>query len=174
MRFLRKLLDSYSPGHLGLDGIAALPPLITRILAGYVFYLTGRKKLGDLDAFIAYFDHLGIPFPDIQAPFVGGLEFAGSIALLLGVATRLFALLLSITMVVALITAHREQFIQAWSPTSKIDPTQITALVLLALLAWLVVHGAGRLGMDGLAAWWLRRREEEGTPDPPKAPLPSG
>lgn len=49
---------------------------------------------------------LGLPMPMLLATIVGYIELVGGFALLLGFATRLFALPLLITMMVAILTVH--------------------------------------------------------------------
>jgi len=58
----------------------------------------------------AYFGNsdwgLGLPFPELMAALVGGTEFLGGWLLVFGLATRLIAIPLMITMLVAAVTAH--------------------------------------------------------------------
>ena len=49
---------------------------------------------------------LGLPFPEFMAAMAGGTEFFGGWLLLFGFATRLIAIPLMVTMVVAAVTAH--------------------------------------------------------------------
>lgn len=83
----------------------AIAPLIIRIIFGISFILHGFPKLQNLAGTAQFFSKLGIPVPHISAPFVGGLEIIGGIALLLGVGTDLFAGLLAIDMLVATLSA---------------------------------------------------------------------
>ena len=59
-----------------------VPPLLARIVLGVVFVQSGWGKLHDLDRVVAFFTELGIPAPQIQAPFVAGTELVcGTLAL---------------------------------------------------------------------------------------------
>ena len=122
------------PARLGLRVAAAfafLPPLLTRITLGHAFFLT--------------------PAPVLNAHVVARLEFYGGILLVLGLLTRLVALGLAGTMVVALLT-ERKQFFESWRFTGDIGPTDIASFVFLLLLTWLVVYGPGVVGLDALLA----------------------
>lgn len=129
------------------DTLAApLAQLLTRIVFGQAFLLAGYGKLQNLDRTIAFFEGLGIPAANLQAPFVAGVEFVGGILLLLGLGTRISALFLTVTMVVATLTAHLKDF--AWDDSfAKIAP-----LPFLCAMLWLLAKGAGKLSCDHLLA----------------------
>src|SRR5437016_1652181 len=46
-----------------------LAPLLARVTVGWVFVTTGWGKLHNLQKIIDYFTELGIPYPQLQAPF---------------------------------------------------------------------------------------------------------
>ncbi|WP_298634878.1 DoxX family protein [uncultured Umboniibacter sp.] len=72
--------------------------------------MAGSKKLNNIDSTIAWFGNhdwgLGLPFPELLGWSVALLEFAGGFLILFGLATRVIALLLFVTMIVAAFTAH--------------------------------------------------------------------
>src|SRR5258708_24269966 len=82
-----------------------LPPLVARIVVGWVFLWSGWGKLNALPRMIENFRSWGIPYPEILTPFVSGVEFVGGILLLLGFLTRIAAVPLGVVMVVAIISA---------------------------------------------------------------------
>lgn len=139
--------------------LAFVPALATRLVLGYGFYLTGSGKLLHLDNLVRYFHELGIPFAELQAPFVATLEFVGGMALLAGLMTRFFAFGLAGTMAVALLTADKMRFLESWSRDSDLVPTDVTSFAYLILLAWLAVYGGGALSLDA-AVRRLSTREE--------------
>ena len=127
-----------------------VPGVLTRLLAGYAFYDSGRGKLQNVENTVSFFTDLGIPFPELNAAFVSRLEYYGGMLLLLGVLTRIVAVLLSSTMVVALFTADRETFMGALFRTSEAGLSDVAPFVLLVFLSWLVVKGPGWLSVDTL------------------------
>lgn len=86
-----------------------LGPLALRIYLAPIFILAGWHKLHALEDTAYYFgEFLGLPAPMLMATLAGLTEFIGGIALLLGLALRLLAIPLMITMLVAAATAHWE------------------------------------------------------------------
>ena len=136
--------------------LAFLAPLATRIVVGWAFYLTGSGKWAHFDNTVTFFTELGIPYPVANAAFVATLELVGGIALIVGLFTRLFAAGLASTMVVALLTADKQRFLESWSTASEISPTDISAFVFLLFFAWLALYGPGPVSLDKLLAKWLR------------------
>jgi putative oxidoreductase len=142
------------PARLGLRAAAALaflPPLVTRIALGHAFFLTGRGKLANFDTFVSFLAEQGVPAPVLNAHVVARLEFYGGILLVVGLLTRLVALGLAGTMVVALLT-ERKQFFDSWRFSGDVGPTDIASFVFLLLLGWLVVYGPGVVSLDALVA----------------------
>lgn len=143
---------------------AFVAPLITRLAIGYAFYEAGKGKWGNLENTTGFFESLGIPAPAANAAFVATLELVGGLALMLGLGTRLFALGLSGTMAVALLTAHRSEFYNALRGAGDAGVTDVVPFVYLTLLLWLVCFGPGALSLDRmLARWWKLEPATSGT-----------
>lgn len=153
-----------------VEPLAFLAPLATRIVLGLGFYRTGTGKLAHLDRTSEFFAAIGIPLPAANALFIGSLETVGGIALVLGLATRPFAALLSATMVVALLTADRSAFTESWSRAAEQSPTDIAAFVFLLLLLWLVFFGPGKASLDHLV---VRSVARPGRTDRDTRPAPT-
>ena len=85
--------------------LAWLPPLAARVTVGAMFVSTGWGKLHHLDRVIEFFQSLGIPAAEYQAPFVAATELSCGLLLVAGLATRFAAVPLIVTMLVALPTA---------------------------------------------------------------------
>ncbi|HVO09740.1 MAG TPA: DoxX family protein [Vicinamibacteria bacterium] len=150
----------------GLGGAAFVAPLLTRIVIGLAFVQTGLGKWTHIDRTIHYFAGLGIPLPAANAVFVASLELVGGSALVAGLLTRLFAGFLSMTMVVALLTADRQAFLTSWSRASETSPTDVTSFVFLLFLLWLLFLGAGRLSLDQLLRSRLMSSGRPRRPEP--------
>jgi putative oxidoreductase len=148
---------------LGLKVAAALAfvaPLLTRLVVGWAFYLTGSGKWAHFDNTVTFFTELGIPFPEANAAFVASLELVGGICLILGLFTRLMATGLASTMAVALLTADKARFVESWSTASEGSPTDIPAFVFLMFFLWLALYGPGPVSLDRLLARWLKTDPE--------------
>lgn len=140
--------------------LAWLPPTLARLTVGWVFLWTGWGKLHDLDAIVAFFAELGIPYPELQAPFASATELVCGALLLAGLGTRLATVPLGVVMLVAIATAQRANV------HGLADLFGLVEFGYLALLVWLGVAGPGPLSLD---AALVRVAEERDAPRP--APL---
>jgi putative oxidoreductase len=130
-----------------------LQPLILlafRLTWGYQFFKTGKGKLLHHQDIVEFFSSLGIPQPDFNAWFVGGLECVGGILLIIGLASRIIAFPLAISMVVAYLSVaeDRAKLFAVFSnpdPFLQADPFffLLTALIVLAF-------GPGPISIDYL------------------------
>jgi putative oxidoreductase len=137
-------------------GLAFLAPLFTRIVMGQAFYYTGHGKLQNFDRTVSFFGDLGIPFPALNAGFVSTIEYVGGMCLILGLGTRIFSCLLSGSMVVALLTADKQTFLDKFPA----DITDVTPFVYLLFLVWLVLYGPGPVSLDHIFSRWFQRVEQ--------------
>jgi len=129
--------------------------LVVRLYWGFQMMQTGWGKLHNLAKVTDFFTSLGIPLPALNAPFIVGLEFLGGILIMLGLGSRLVALLLSCDMLVAFITADREALFSVFSDPDKF----YAAAPYTFLLAFLIVliFGPGRFSLDALLARRMSR-----------------
>ena len=121
-----------------------LPLLLARFICGWIFLWSGWGKLHNLEDVTAFFMDLGIPAASIQAPMIASLELVGGALLLVGLGTRFFSFMLSCTMLVALITAKREEI------ESLGDLFGLSEFLYIALFVVLIVRGAGVVSVDTL------------------------
>ncbi len=123
---------------------AWLPPLFARIVVGWVFMWSGWEKLNALPFITKNFAEWHIPFPQIMAPFVSGVEFFGGLLLLLGLFTRIAAVPLVIVMIVAIISAK-------WDQVDSLETLLgFEEVSYMALFGWLAVAGPGPISLDYL------------------------
>jgi len=139
--------------------LSFLPPLLTRLVIGHAFYLTGKGKLANPENVVGFFTDLGIPFPAANAAFVSRLEFYGGMLLIAGLLTRIVAVFLGSTMVVALMTADKPAFLGALAGTGDAGLTDVVPVVYGLFLLWLIVVGPGLVSLDALLKKWIRPEE---------------
>jgi putative oxidoreductase len=140
--------------------LASIAPLATRIVIGLAFFQAGTGKFRHFENVVGFFQGLGIPFPAFNAGLVATMETVGGLMLIFGLFTRFFAAGLTVTMVVALLTADTADFLASLGATSEISPTDVTAFTFLLFLLWLVSYGAGKLSIDALLRKVLRSEPE--------------
>jgi len=131
------------------ERISFIGPTLARLTLASVFIGTGWGKLSNIGSTVEYFASLHIPAPAFQARLAAATEFGGGVLLLLGLFTRLAALPMAFTMVIAIITARREALDGVRTLLGFEEWTYIV------LFIWLAVAGPGPLSLDAL---WARRR----------------
>lgn len=118
--------------------------LAIRCIWGWQFFEAGKGKLGDLNKVTGYFQSLDIPLPHLNAIVASTTECFGGLLLLIGLGGRLVSVPLTITMIVAYLTAGRPN-IHSMDDFIKADPFPFlfTSLVVLCF-------GPGKLSIDYL------------------------
>ena len=100
-----------------LRHIDFLGPLALRLYLVPVFYAAGMNKIDGIEGVIDWFGNdqwgLGLPFPTLLAWLATLTEVVGAGLLLVGFATRLIAIPLMVTMIVAAVTVHWQNGWQA-------------------------------------------------------------
>lgn len=139
-----------------IAAVAFIAPLLTRLLVGYAFYITGKGKVGNLEGITEFFTGLGIPFPAANAWFVSHLEYFGGMLLMVGLATRPVAALLGSTMIVALLTADRADFLMAWTGEGEKGLIDLTPVAYGMFMTWLLLYGPGLISVDALLRRFLK------------------
>jgi len=134
--------------------------LFLRLTIGAQFFLTGKGKLAHLDKVTGFFESLHIPAPHFHAVLVANVEMIGGLLLVFGLATRLAAVPLAISMIVAYLTAHLKDVLH---PEDAADATGFSAFMthvsafidqapfpFLVVCLVLLAFGAGRVSLDYL------------------------
>src|SRR6201982_2296867 len=93
--------------------------LLVRLYWGWQLIESGWGKLHHLDKVTEFFGSLNLPMPAQTALAISSLEFFGGIFLAIGLLSRLTALVLTINMVMAYITADREALLSIFSDSDK-------------------------------------------------------
>lgn len=126
-----------------------LPVFLVRLMVGSVFLTEGIQKFLFAEALgVGRFIKIGIPAPQIMAPFVGVVEILFGTLILLGLFTRLAAIPLLINILVAISTTKIPMLFESgfWKMAHE---TRVDWSMVLGLTALLLV-GGGRWSLDNL------------------------
>ncbi len=144
---------------LALDKLKGLQPaalLFGRLGVGLVFLSTGWGKVHNIEGVTKFFVSLGIPMPGLNAIVVGWSELLCGAALVLGVLTRLATIPLVVSMIVAILTAKKDDFAKTAADGGGLKYLftlfafdEFTYLVLLVMIA---ILGPGRYAVDAILA----------------------
>lgn len=120
---------------------------LVRALAGLVFISEGIQKfLYPAALGVGRFASIGIPAPSVSAPFVGVVEIVAGAALVVGLATRLSAVLLLVDISVAIATTKVPMLFAKgfWAAAHE----SRTDFAMLLALVFVLVAGGGRRSID--------------------------
>jgi putative oxidoreductase len=131
--------------------------LLIRLLVGAVFLSEGIQKfLFPNDLGVGRFVKIGIPAPQVMAPFVGVVEIVCGALIILGLLTRFAAIALIIDMIVAIATTKIPILLKsgfwAMAHEARVDYAMLLGTV------FLLIVGAGRASMD--ARIWRAKNYE--------------
>ncbi|PSW11376.1 DoxX family protein [Photobacterium sanctipauli] len=144
-----------------LSSAPSWSPLMLRVPAGIIFMAHGAQKLfgwfggHGLEGTGNWMASIGLEPGYLMALMAGGAEFFGGLFILLGLLTRPTALVLAVTMVVAIVTVHLENGLFMSNGGYEFG------LALLAMSVSLAVSGAGKLGLDNVL---VQKRQQTGSP----------
>lgn len=150
-----------------MDRLAEFAPLVVRVIVGLIMAAHGLQKLlagpANFGAFLA---QLGVPAPTLMGYVVTLVELGGGILLIIGLFSRLSALLLTIDLVVAIVLVKVD--VGFLSPQGGGAGAELN-LALIAGFMVILLAGAGRISLDhtiGIergTAWEARGTEGRGT-----------
>lgn len=144
------------------DTMASAWIILIRLQVGLmVFFPEGIQKLIHPDILGAgRFTRIGIPYPDLMGPFVGVVETACGLLIVVGLFTRLASVPLIIIMIVALISTklpillghdvwlfHLAQDVKRTGFWSAMHESRADITMLLGSL-YLLIAGGGRWSVD--------------------------
>jgi uncharacterized membrane protein YphA (DoxX/SURF4 family) len=137
MTSLQKMLRSNAPASV----------ILIRFVVGAVFFSEGIQKfLFPSDLGVGRFVKIGIPAPQIMAPFVGVCEIVCGGLILIGLVTRLAAIPLIIDMLVAISTTKLPLLLKSgfWAMAHEAR----TDYAMLLGSIFLLIVGAGAWSFD--------------------------
>jgi putative oxidoreductase len=137
--------------------------LFVRLYWGWEFMEDGWGKLHNLAKVTEYFASLNLPAPGQTALFVSIIELVGGMLLVLGLFSRLTALVLTVNMLTAYVTGDREALLSVFTAPDKFS----AAAPYMYLFASLVVliFGPGKFALDTLLDRMIRKRGYSGAGD---------
>jgi putative oxidoreductase len=141
---MKSLINKITTTTIGLDTL----PL--RVGAGVIFAAHGAQKLFGwfggygLEGTAGWMTSIGLEPGLLMATMAGGAEFFGGLLLILGLLVRPVALMLAVTMLVAIVMVHLQNGFFLTNNGYEFG------LALLAISIGLVFRGAGSLSADRL------------------------
>lgn len=122
--------------------------LLVRLCWGWQLVQSGWGKLHNIEKVTEFFTSLGLPIPGLTAHFIASLELVGGILLILGLASRLIAVVLTINMIMAYIIADHDALMSIFSNPDKFYAAAPYTFLFASLLV--LIFGPGRFSVDGL------------------------
>lgn len=123
--------------------------LFVRVYWGVQLIQSGWGKLHNLDKVTDFFTSLSLPMPHQTAIFISCVEFFGGLFLALGLLSRVTALVLTINMVMAYVTADHEALVSIFSDPDKFAAAAPYVFLVAALIV--LLSGPGIFSLDALA-----------------------
>lgn len=120
-------------------------PLILRVVLGSLFVWHGIDKFDvGISTIKGMYEMWGVIAPGFTAPLTAVIEIVGGIALILGIGTRIAAMMFSILMISAIFYVKRDLGIisSQQMPGAELD------LAILAGLVAVMITGPGRFSID--------------------------
>jgi putative oxidoreductase len=113
---------------------------------------SGWGKLHNLDKVTNFFTSLNLPMPAQMAFIISCVELFGGILLVLGLLSRLNALVLTVNMIMAYVTADREALLSFFSDPDKFSSAAPYVFLIASLI--ILIFGPGQFSLD---TYLLRR-----------------
>jgi uncharacterized membrane protein YphA (DoxX/SURF4 family) len=141
MTFFQKLLATNAPAAV----------ILVRLIVGAVFLSEGIQKFLLPEALgVGRFTKIGIPNPDILAPFVGICEIVCGVLFVLGLLTRFAAVTMIINMLVAIWTTKIPILLNSGIWSMAHEARNDYAMLLCSI--FLLIVGAGSWSLDAKIA----------------------
>lgn len=119
-----------------------LSVLLLRLVFGYFWLETGWAKLHSLDGFAERFADWGIPLPAFSAALSAGTDLIGGLLMMLGLATRLAMIPMTVNMLVAL------GVVVLPGISTLAEFVELDEVLYLLVFLWLLTAGPGRASVD--------------------------
>jgi len=131
--------------------------LLVRLYWGIQLMQSGWGKLHNLDKVTDFFTSLSLPMPHQMAIFISCVEFFGGLFFAVGLFSRVTALVLTINMFMAYVTADREALLSFFSDPDKFAKADPYVFLVAAVI--ILLFGPGIFSLDALANRFLWKSE---------------
>jgi putative oxidoreductase len=125
-----------------LERLKWLAPLLGRFAVGMLFLSTGWGKVHSIPKVTEFFESLHIPAPAFNAVLVAYSELIGGALLVIGLLTRLAAVPLIVSMIIAIMTAKLGDLHNVFDLVGFDEFTYLVVLVMIAII------GPGAASLD--------------------------
>jgi putative oxidoreductase len=132
--------------------------LALRVYFFWQLFQGGEGKLSNIGKVIGFFQGLGIPAPHISAYFVSSLECFGGLLLIVGLASRPIALMVTVSMCVAYISADLEAVTSIFSDPDKFAKADPFPFLIAALIV--LIFGPGLISIDAFLKRVLGEKQD--------------
>jgi putative oxidoreductase len=158
----KRLVEFVLLGNANLEQYAIL---LVRVAIGLFFAISGANKLFVAGGTRPVYETLvkaKVPFPELTAYFVSGVEFVCGSLVVVGFLSTLGCVALLIDMIVAVLTNALSTLPKGLSPLNWLDDLLYLPEVLYVLIfTWLICSGPGKFSVDywlagKLLPWWPR------------------
>ena len=120
--------------------------LLVRLYWGWQLIESGWGKLHNLEKVTEFFTSLNLPMPAEMAVFISCVEFFGGLLLAIGLFSRMTALVLTINMIMAYVTADREALFSFFSDPDKFSAAAPYVFLIASLI--ILIFGPGKFCAD--------------------------
>jgi putative oxidoreductase len=120
--------------------------LAVRLYWGWQLIQSGWGKLHNLPKVTEFFISLNLPMPAQMAVFISCVELFGGIFLAIGLLSRLTALVLTVNMIMAYVTADTEALRSIFSDPDKFYAAAPYVFLIASLI--ILIFGPGKLSLD--------------------------
>lgn len=122
--------------------------VLVRIAAGLIFFTQGILKFTDPKMGVIRFTHIGFPYPDFTAHFVGTFEIVCGFLVVIGLLTRLASVPLLIVISTAIATTKIPELFRANQGFWFMVSDARADFAMFCSLIFLIVMGPGLLSLD--------------------------
>jgi putative oxidoreductase len=122
--------------------------VLIRLAVGLIFFTQGILKYTDPNMGVGRFTRIGFPHPYFTAHFVGTLEIASGVLVLLGLWTRASAVPLLIVITTAIATTKVPELFRAGQGFWYMVSDARTDFAMFCLLLFLISAGGGAWSLD--------------------------